>query len=438
MQPRIRIVALSLIVVLCFNCLAGNPQSGSYSNTPVTLQDYLRLAALNNAGLKAEFEQWKAALEQIPQAKALPDPRFTYGYFIEEVETRVGPQRHMFDIMQTFPWFGTIEARTDQATATAKAAYKRYNAKKLQLFQQVKHAFYEYDYLAKAIRITEQNLELMIHFEEVARTRYATATTTHPDVIHAQIELAILEDRLKSLQELKPSITARLNSILNRSISSDLPWPESPKYQFVSVEFRELQAVIQRNNPNLQAVAYEIEAARNGEKLAKKNSYPDIGIGLSYIDTAHALASGVDDSGKDPFIAMISLNLPIWTDSYKAARRQATAHVRQKVQEKVQMENTLYARGQELLYELYDGDRKIRLYGDVVIPKVKEMLTVSEAAYKAGKIDFLSLIDAQRMLLKYELYRERLTSENAQRLAELESLAGTDMYGIATSRAASN
>ncbi len=31
-------------------------------------------AALHNAGLKATFEDWRAALEQIPQAKALPDP----------------------------------------------------------------------------------------------------------------------------------------------------------------------------------------------------------------------------------------------------------------------------------------------------------------------------------------------------------------------------
>ena len=65
--------------------------------------DYLAYAALNNAGLKAAFEQWKAAVEQVPQAESLPDPKFTYGYFINEVETRVGPQRQKFGIMQVFP-----------------------------------------------------------------------------------------------------------------------------------------------------------------------------------------------------------------------------------------------------------------------------------------------------------------------------------------------
>ncbi|MEE9371057.1 MAG: hypothetical protein V3W45_06260, partial [Sedimentisphaerales bacterium] len=63
------------------------------ANSLVNLQDYLRYAALHNAGLKAAFERWKAAIEQIPQAESLPDPKFTYGYFINEVETRVGPQK---------------------------------------------------------------------------------------------------------------------------------------------------------------------------------------------------------------------------------------------------------------------------------------------------------------------------------------------------------
>jgi len=41
-------------------------------NNLVRLEDYLRYAALNNAGLKAAFHAWKAALEAIPQANALP------------------------------------------------------------------------------------------------------------------------------------------------------------------------------------------------------------------------------------------------------------------------------------------------------------------------------------------------------------------------------
>ncbi|MHC4597034.1 MAG: TolC family protein, partial [Planctomycetota bacterium] len=206
MKPKVSVFCV-IIVSVAISGAVYSQQADAGTEPPVTLPDYLRYAALNNAGLKAAFEQWKAAIEQVPQARSLPDPKFNYGYFINEVETRVGPQRQKFEIMQTFPWFGVIEARADQAAALAKATHKRYEAKKLELFEQVKYAFYEYSYLAEATEITKQNLELVTHFEEIARSRYTTAITPHPDIIRAQIELAVLEDRLKSLKELRPAIT---------------------------------------------------------------------------------------------------------------------------------------------------------------------------------------------------------------------------------------
>jgi len=284
------------------------------------------------------------------------------------------------------------------------------------------------------VAITKENLKIVARFEEIARTRYATSIASHPDVIRAQIELAVLEERLESLNELRPTITARLNSILNRAVDSNLPWPKPPKHQPVSVNFSELYGMITQNNPNLQALDYDVEAAKQREKLAKKKSYPNVGLGVSYIDTAHARASGMSESGKDPVMAMISLTLPIWSDNYKAAERQAKAQVRQKTYERAQVKNTLGSKAKELVYQVEDSEREIRLYEDVVIPKAEEMLAASETAYKAGAIDFLSLLDAQRMLLKYELLYERCVAESGQELAELEMLAGRELPRVGRNR----
>ncbi len=429
MKRKIFLALMLLVILPAFITSVRASDQTNDSNDIRTLRDYLLYASLNNAALKSKFHQWKADVEQIPQAKSLPDPKFTYGYFIEEVETRVGPQKQRFEIMQTFPWFGVIEARSDMAAANAKAAYEKYQAQKLQLFRDVKYAFHEYSYLAKAIDITKENLELVTYFEQITRQRYAASITSHPDIIRAQIELAILEDRLKSLQELRPAITTKLNGILNRPVADELPWPAEPEYQPVSIDFEQLHTMIIQNNPDLQVLDYEIEAVRNAETLAKKKSYPDLSIGVSYIDTAHARATGmhIDDNGKDPIIGMLSLNLPIWTDSYSAARRRTRAQRLQKTSDKIQLENTLASEARQFLYDYDDSNRKIRLYSDVIIPKAKEMLTASQTAYKTGSIDFLSLIDVQGILLKYQLFYERLISENAQKLASLEMLAGADL-----------
>jgi outer membrane protein TolC len=148
-------------------------------------------------------------------------------------------------------------------------------------------------------------------------------------------------------------------------------------------------------------------------------------VGVDWLQTDGAL--GVGDSGKDPIILMFSMNLPIWQDSYRAAELQAKANVRKAAQHKREAENTLIARAERVLYEFYDSDRKIKLYGDIIVPEANDLVVVSETAYEAGTVDFLSLIDAQQTLLQYQLRYERAVTDNQQKLAELEMLVGREL-----------
>ncbi|MHC4264825.1 MAG: TolC family protein [Planctomycetota bacterium] len=392
-----------------------------------TLEDYLRYAALNNAELKGQFEGWKSAVEQVPQAKALDDPKFTYGYFIEEVETRVGPQKNRFGIMQVFPWFGTIEARTDAASSKAKAAQKGYDATKLKLFREVKEGFYEYAYLSTAIGIAKENLELLLRFEEVTRTKYRAAAATHPDIVRVQIELAQLEDVVKSLEELQGPTVASLNAALNRPSGAELGWPEREALQILDINREQIIDILIKNNPDLAGLNWHVEAARSEVELAKKKFYPDIGVGVDWIQTDDAISPGVRDSGKDPIVLMFSMNIPLWGESYKAGERQAQANVRKAQQAKVNAENQAVAKALGVVYDIKDSERKMQLYGNILVPKAQELVLASEAAYKAGTVDFLSLIDAQRMLLKYNLDHERAKTNYQQKAAELEALVGVEL-----------
>jgi outer membrane protein TolC len=425
MKRQIIFIIMAIALVLANSAYTSEQMSDA--NVPVELEDYLAFAAKNNAGLQAAFEQWKIAVEQVPQAKSLPDPKFTYGYFIEEVETRVGPQKNKLEIMQTFPWFGEIEARTDAAAAAAKAARKRYEAAKLKLFGEVKDAFYEYSYLARAIEIAKENLELIQHFEEVARTKYMAAATGHPDVIRAQIELARLEDQLKTLEELRKPIVARLNAVLNRQSLEMLPWPRKAEFRAAQLSRDKMIELLRLKNPELEALDFELEAAKNQVDLAKKNFWPDVGLGVGWTDTGSALNPGMSDSGKDPIILMFTMNLPIWREGYKAAELQAKANALKASHQKKETENTIIARAEQALYDFEDSDRKRKLYGDILIPKAEELLGASETAYKAGTIDFLSFINAQQKLLEFQLHYERAMTDKQQELAKLEMLVGTEL-----------
>lgn len=419
------VAAVSFAVFVCF-CLAeaaeqplstqqDSPQRLPAPDSVSELADYLKLAELNNAALKGSMEGWKVAQEAIPQAGALADPILSYGYATEPT-----PQRSAFEVMQMFPWFGTIQARKAVAEAMADSAGNEYKAKKLAVYYDVKAAFYEYYYLGKAVEITNENLELLRHFEQIVRTQYAASTAIHPDVIRVQIELAELENDLVTLEKQRPAAAARLNSLLNRPVESGLPWPKDAEYKNITIDRQMLAAVLRLNNPELKALDNQIDAAKSSRKLAQKRFYPEFGIGVG-------VDAGMGEDMESRVMPRIQLTLPIWRDNYKAGERQSRAQLMQIRQQKIQKDNDLSADVEKAFYEYESSQRKIALYRDVIIPKVNEMLTVSESAYQAGTIDFLSLIDSQRKYIEYRLMYERAMADNAVSLAQIEMLIGRQL-----------
>lgn len=415
---------LALVLIAFYVSLPIVADDSADPNALDTLPEYLRSAMAGNAGLKSRFSEYKAALAQVPQARTLEDPKFTYGYFIEEVETRVGPQKNRFSLMQSFPWFGKLEARTDAAAAAARAAGKRFEAARLEVLAKTKSAYFEFAYLGRAVEIARANHELLKHFEEVAQARYRTGMGTHPDIIRAQIELAMFEDELITLQRTQKPMVAKINAQLNRSAELDLPWPKQPEMPDEQIDEARIITLLQQQNPELSAMDFEIAAARSRADLAQKRYWPDVTLGVDWIQTDPARMPGVYGSGRDPIIAMVTINLPLWTDSYNAGVQQARSMELKAAQTKTQMENNLASEAAELMFGIEDSRRKATLYQSVLIPKAKEMLDVSEQAYRTGSIDFLNLIDAQRKVLTFELAYERMLADHLVKTARLEALLG--------------
>ena len=134
-------------------------------NAQNELDYYLRIAAENNPGLKAKFTEYNAALEKIPQVGSLPDPTFSFGYFITPIETRVGPQQAKFGINQMFPWFGTLNAQEDVAIQLAKVSYESFEEAKSKLFFDVKSAYFNLYFVKIGIDITRENIAILNTFQ---------------------------------------------------------------------------------------------------------------------------------------------------------------------------------------------------------------------------------------------------------------------------------
>ncbi|MFC1650048.1 TolC family protein [Candidatus Latescibacterota bacterium] len=393
-------------------------------NQSSRLSDYLAYAAFNNPQLEAAFNRWKAALEKIPQVRSLPDPRFSYAYYIENVETKVGPQRHKIDLSQTFPWFGKLELLGGIALHDANIQRQNYETLKLILFYKIKESYYEYYHLARALAITEENMKLMSYFENIARTKYSAGTATYADVIKAQVELGKLEERILSLNELKEPLSAQLSAALNRPFDEILPLPSALPEEDILLSDDEIITRTKEYNPDLKAHEFKISKDTESIHLAQKQYYPDITVGVSYIGTGNSDMPGTAESGKDPFISMMTINLPIWRNKYRSAVREAELRHVTSVKERDNRANSLIDEVKTVLYNFRDSERKVQLYRDTLILKAKQSLNVTQKAFETGNKDFLNLIDAQRTLLELELAYERALTDRTKHCARIEMLTG--------------
>jgi len=156
-----------IIVIIGFLSLQSTAQEVNPE-----LQQFIDFAFENNPNLKAMDLKYQQALERVPQAKALPDPTFSAGIFIQPIETRVGAQKAKLSISQMFPWFGTLNAKEQQASLQAHAVYLKYLDAKSALEMKVNTAWLDLILTDRKILFTQKRVEILDILEKQSLSRY--------------------------------------------------------------------------------------------------------------------------------------------------------------------------------------------------------------------------------------------------------------------------
>ena len=360
----------------------------------------------------------------MPQVGSLPDPRVSFGFFLDEVETRTGAQQARVGVSQSFPWPGLLSGREEASVLAARAAWRRFEAARLETAERVIVALHEVAYLDAAIRITGENLELLTSFEEVVRARYRVGTGSHPELVRVQVELGLMEDRLAQLRAMRPTYVADLNAAMNRAPDSPVAELEGLPGRVVSVDGPALAEIAKRANPGLLALDERIEEQRALSEVARKEGLPGFTVGLDYLVTNEAGDRSMAESGDDPILLSVGMSVPLWRDKYDAGVREALANRLAVSHERADEANRIGASIQRAWFDHTDADRRVRLYETTLIPKAEESLRASLAGFRAGDSGFLDLLDTERTLLEFAVAAERARSDRGRALARLNTLVG--------------
>ena len=429
MKIRIKIIFLILLFILLnlieITAIENNEKYTTELNSDSTLEDYIQYALLNNSYIKRDFYRWNASIEKTSRDKGLPDPTFTYGYFIREIETRLGPQKQFFGLSQKVPWFGKLRLKGELADEYANSQFQRYNKSKLDLIYKFKKNYFEYYFLDKSLGILNENIKLLNFSEQVVQSKFKSGSAVF-DVLKIQIEKRKIEENLNTIKDKKKSVIANLNMYLNRDIETFIEAPQNIPEEIIDLTEIEIFDLIEISNPVILSLKHDIQKSKFNLELAKKDAFPDFVFGINYFDIDKSIME-VEDSGKDAVSATFMVNLPIWYKKYRGSQREALNSYKSSIYE---MEEKIIAIKTELkdsFIRYKKGLRNFFLYRNDLIKKAEQWLKIAEAAYQTGTLDVIDYIDSQKNLLEFQLTAERSLTDIAIEIAKIEMLAGSEL-----------
>ena len=403
---------ITTIVLLALSLFASSQEE---------LNQYLQIAAENNPGLKAKFNNYLASLEKVPQVSALPDPQVSFGYFIQPVETRTGPQQFRISVNQVFPWFGSQGAKGDLATQSAKTQFEVFQETKAKLFDEVRSAYYNLYFTRKAMAILDENIEILESFEKLALVKVEAGKVSAVDEFRIQMDLNDLQNQQLLLADNFMVQAVQFQNLVNDTINRPLMLPDNLWETGFELNKTQLLDSIQTLNHQLLQIDYEKELLVLKKEVDKLEDRPGFSVGIDYIN----IGNGDNNlSGKDAFVfPKIGFSIPIFRKKYHAMVKEVALLESVKDFEK-QDKNNWLENIFEISYKNYnDADRRLELFR-TQSELAEKSLKILETEYATSNLNFEELLRMERQLLKYDLELEKAKADKQAAVSFINYLMG--------------
>ncbi|NTV51624.1 MAG: TolC family protein [Candidatus Firestonebacteria bacterium] len=365
------------------------------------------------AGLEGGLEAPQVGMDffQIPVA-SFPDPgknNLEIDYFAQQ------------DVM--FPGrliaLGTAENR--------RAAMREQEARMLaqRLVTNLKSAYYELYEVDRKLYINRQNLELMQQLQDLARKQYELGMGNQSDVLRAQTEFTSLQSTALILTQARESLSAELVALLNRT--SETPWDAVPELTWSkqSWSLAQLKSLTEKNQPELQAAQWGVEMARAERGAAFWGFFPDF--------MAKGMYKDMRGMGDNFWSLMLGVTLPIapWSAPKTVSRYQQTQAALEAAQANLrQTQNRVQAQLRQTLGRVNANQALAELTEKTLLVQAEQTLQSTLAAYQTGKRDFMTLLDAYRLLWMARENRVMAVKNLMTSLADLEQAVGLNLEEI--------
>jgi outer membrane protein TolC len=390
----------------------------------MNVEQLIEEAIQNNPEILAQKKRWELFKEKIPQASALEDPMFGFGIislptnfsFKDEDMTM-----KEFSLSQKFPFYGKRRLMGEMAGKEAEAVSNEIQEKVNRIIKDVKTAYYELSHVYRTTEVTQRNKKILEDFAKIAETRYAVGEGIQQDVLKAHVEISKMVDELIMLGQRRKALEAKLIALLNRPPDSPMGEPEELLYRTLPFTIEDLQKTALETNPTLKGMKKMIEAKEKAYALAQREYYPDLQARFAYGQRDN----GPEMKRRDMLTGEVMINIPIFYKSKQDRKvAEAMADIQATEAQYRAMKNEIQFMIADMASMIQRVERQVELYKTGIIPQASLQIGSAMSAYRVNKADFMTLLDSQMTLYKYELEYHLALTEYEKNVANLEAALG--------------
>jgi outer membrane protein, heavy metal efflux system len=399
--------------------------SSSAFASDLNLQDLISEALKNNPEILAAQAGVQVSEYKIPQAQALPDPMFMFGYQNEGFNgITFGESKDafgMFSATQMFPFWGKRALKGEMASREAESLKAASTNILLKTIARVKELYFDLLLAYKTKEEIQDKTELFARIEDAALARYSSGMGPQQEVLMAQTEKYMLLEKDEMVNQKIQATEGMLNTTLGREVQTPMGRPQVPDYAPYPFRLDELLQMAKDNSPELKSKEKMIEGAGAKVRMAEKEYYPDFNLGANLAQRG--------GSFEDMWSLTAQVNIPLF---YKKKQKQgvleAKAALSQSKQELLATQNILASNLRDSYTMIKSAERLMELYKKGLIPKTVQDFQLALSGYTVGKVEAITVISRLKALLDFELLYWGQFTEREKAVARIEAIAGiTDL-----------
>lgn len=395
---------------------------------PLVLGALYEQLALASPRIEAAQALARAAAARVPGARRPPDPKLQLGVMNRELPS-LRPMAPLgmtqLELMQMIPVAGKLGLAGRVAEAQAAAARSRAVDVRWDLRAQAAMAFYDLYQTDRSLAVAISTRRLLQDIAATAQTMYAVGEGRQPDVLRAQVEIARMTEDIVRMQTMRTAMAARLAGLLNVMPDRE---PASPALPALPDELPPLDSLIrmaEANRPMIQAGLEEARGAQAATELARRELWPDLEVGVQYGWQRDPMGMGTAQMGS----LMVGASIPVFARSRQLQMREEAAAMQAMAEADVA---SMRAETRGRVAEVYADWQRARnlsvLYRGTILPQARATVTSSLASYRVGDVNFMTLLDNQMTVNRYQQELLALDAEQGKALAELEMLIGRELF----------